>query len=108
MEVHHHSHTTRCKWTHYFWEFLMLFLSVCCEWKRRSLDSILEQRVSTRCKKNQPYMAESRRPACPVGRLGTFEEKRPCRWHSYTGHSSFFHRAEVRYCKTNQAYGPAT
>jgi hypothetical protein len=28
MEVHHHAHTTRQKWTHYFWEFLMLFLAV--------------------------------------------------------------------------------
>ena len=33
MEVHHHSHTVpmaigRKKWTHYFWEFLMLFLAV--------------------------------------------------------------------------------
>jgi hypothetical protein len=25
MEVHHHSHTARKKWTHYFWEFIMLF-----------------------------------------------------------------------------------
>ena len=30
MEVHHHSHTDRKKWTHYFWEFLMLFLAVFC------------------------------------------------------------------------------
>jgi len=34
MEVHTHSHTptggTRKKWTHYFWEFLMLFLAVFC------------------------------------------------------------------------------
>jgi hypothetical protein len=30
MEVHHHSHTPRQKWTHYFWEFLMLFLAVFC------------------------------------------------------------------------------
>ncbi len=38
MEVHHHSHTpadpgshqARKKWTHYFWEFLMLFLAVFC------------------------------------------------------------------------------
>ena len=30
MEVHHHSHTERKKWTHYFWEFLMLFLAVLC------------------------------------------------------------------------------
>jgi hypothetical protein len=37
MEVHAHSHTPRLpagkagkKWTHYFWEFLMLFLAVFC------------------------------------------------------------------------------
>src|SRR4026208_1873787 len=30
MEVHHHSHTARKKWTNYFWEFLMLFLAVFC------------------------------------------------------------------------------
>ena len=37
MEVHHHAHRTsgethksRNKWTHYFWEFLMLFLAVFC------------------------------------------------------------------------------
>src|SRR4029453_3327296 len=28
MEVHHHAHRTGKKWTHYFWEFLMLFLAV--------------------------------------------------------------------------------
>ena len=37
MEVHHHSHSSSLpagqagkKWTHYFWEFLMLFLAVFC------------------------------------------------------------------------------
>src|SRR6188768_1566944 len=30
MDVHHHPHTARKKWTHYFWEFLMLFLAVFC------------------------------------------------------------------------------
>jgi hypothetical protein len=30
MEVHTHTHTERKKWTHYFWEFLMLFLAVFC------------------------------------------------------------------------------
>jgi len=30
MEVHHHPHTERKKWTHYFWEFLMLFFAVFC------------------------------------------------------------------------------
>ncbi len=29
-EVHSHTHTPRKKWTHYFWEFLMLFLAVFC------------------------------------------------------------------------------
>ena len=28
MEVHHHAHTPRKKWAHYFWEFFMLFLAV--------------------------------------------------------------------------------
>ena len=28
MEVHHHSHSSRKKWTHYIWEFFMLFLAV--------------------------------------------------------------------------------
>ena len=28
MEVHTHTHSPRKKWTHYFWEFLMLFLAV--------------------------------------------------------------------------------
>jgi predicted MPP superfamily phosphohydrolase len=30
MEVHAHAHTARKKWTHYLWEFLMLFLAVFC------------------------------------------------------------------------------
>lgn len=28
MEVHAHTHSPRKKWSHYFWEFLMLFLAV--------------------------------------------------------------------------------
>lgn len=28
MEVHSHTHTARKKWTHYLWEFMMLFLAV--------------------------------------------------------------------------------
>jgi len=30
MEVHHHAHTERKKWTHYLFEFFMLFLAVFC------------------------------------------------------------------------------
>ena len=37
VDVHHHSHTKRKKWTHYLWEFFMLFLAVFCgflaEWQ---------------------------------------------------------------------------
>jgi hypothetical protein len=44
MEVHAHAHTPRQKWTHYFWEFFMLFLAVFCgylaEW-------ILEHNIET-------------------------------------------------------------
>jgi hypothetical protein len=45
MEVHHHSShpvdsrqsTARKKWTHYFWEFLMLFLAVFCGFMAENL-----------------------------------------------------------------------
>ena len=30
MEVHHHTHHGKKKWTEYIWEFLMLFLAVFC------------------------------------------------------------------------------
>src|ERR1043165_931061 len=30
MEVHAHTHSERKKFTHYLWEFLMLFLAVFC------------------------------------------------------------------------------
>jgi hypothetical protein len=30
MEVHAHAHSPRSKWTHYLWEFIMLFLAVFC------------------------------------------------------------------------------
>ncbi|HEY6063409.1 MAG TPA: hypothetical protein VIV35_07350 [Chitinophagaceae bacterium] len=30
MEVHQHAHSPGKKWTHYFWDFLMLFLAVFC------------------------------------------------------------------------------
>ncbi len=44
MEVHAHSHTPRKKWTHYFWEFLMLFLAVFCGFLAEyKLEHIVEQ-----------------------------------------------------------------
>ena len=45
MEVHHHSHTERKKWTHYFWEFLMLFLAVFCGFLAEyQLEHVIENR----------------------------------------------------------------
>ena len=37
MEVHAHTHTPRKKWTHYLWEFLMLFLAVFCGFMAENL-----------------------------------------------------------------------
>ena len=45
MEVHAHSHTPRKKWTHYFWEFLMLFLAVFCGFLAEyQLEHVIEQK----------------------------------------------------------------
>src|SRR4030095_4073169 len=45
MEVHQHTHTARKKWTHYFWEFLMLFLAVFCGFLAENLrEHFIEQR----------------------------------------------------------------
>jgi tetratricopeptide (TPR) repeat protein len=44
MEVHSHTHTARKKWTHYFWEFIMLLLVICCTTSTRAQplpDSVL-------------------------------------------------------------------
>ena len=44
MEVHAQTHTPRKKWTHYFWEFLMLFLAVFCGFLAEyKLEHIIEQ-----------------------------------------------------------------
>ena len=37
MEVHHHSHPGKKKWSEYFWEFLMLFLAVFCGFMAENL-----------------------------------------------------------------------
>jgi hypothetical protein len=45
MEVHHHTQTPRKKWTHYLWEFLMLFLAVFCGFLAENLrEHFIEQR----------------------------------------------------------------
>ena len=41
----HHTHTPRKKWTHYFWEFLMLFLAVFCGFLAEyQLEHLIEQK----------------------------------------------------------------
>jgi hypothetical protein len=47
MEVHAHTHTARKKWTHYFWEFLMLFLAVFCGFLAEyQLEHVIEHKRS--------------------------------------------------------------
>ena len=48
MEVHQHTHTARKKWTHYFWEFLMLFLAVFCGF-------LAEYQLEHKIEKNREY-----------------------------------------------------
>lgn len=44
MEVHAHTHTARKNWTHYFWEFLMLFFAVFCGFLAEyQLEHVIEQ-----------------------------------------------------------------
>jgi hypothetical protein len=51
MEVHAHTHTARKKWTHYLWEFLMLFLAVFCGFLA---ENIREHKVEK--KKGEQYI----------------------------------------------------
>jgi hypothetical protein len=45
MEVHAHTHTARKKWTHYLWEFFMLFLAVFCGFLAEyNLEHLIEKR----------------------------------------------------------------
>jgi len=53
MEVHAHTHTPRKKWTHYFWEFLMLFLAVFCGFLAESYREHLVEK-----KREKEYMKE--------------------------------------------------
>src|ERR1041385_4874182 len=53
MEVHAHSHTERKKFTHYLWEFLMLFLAVFCGFLAENIrEHMVEQRRARELAKN--------------------------------------------------------
>jgi hypothetical protein len=53
MEVHAHTHTSRKKWTHYLWEFLMLFLAVFCGFLAENIrEHMVELRRANELAKN--------------------------------------------------------
>jgi hypothetical protein len=55
MEVHHPPHSTPKKWTHYLWEFFMLFLAVFCGFLAENFrEHILDR------KKEKEYMISMR------------------------------------------------
>ena len=74
MEIHHHAHGSdpdsstssghrgRKKWTHYFWEFLMLFLAVFCgflaENQREHFDLPLQKNADTQMDKYLNYLID--------------------------------------------------
>ena len=58
MEIHAHTHTPRKKWTHYFWEFFMLFLAVIGKICRANHSCALEKIITFPVnKKAKPYIA---------------------------------------------------
>ena len=59
MEVHHHTHPPGRgrKWTHYIWEFLMLFLAVFCgflaeNWREHSIEHARAKELAVSIKKD--------------------------------------------------------
>ena len=55
MEVHTHTHTPRKKWTHYFWEFLMLFLAVFCGFMAENMREHMIEHKRTKLYAKQFY-----------------------------------------------------
>ena len=75
MEVHAHSHTPRKNWTHYLWEFLMLFLAVFCgflaEYK-------LEQTIERHREKEfiQSFIEDLKTDTAAINRVLTFRKSK--------------------------------
>ena len=78
MEEHHHSHTAdpglhrgKKKWTHYFWEFLMLFLAVFCGFMAENYREKLSNR-----EKEQHYienlLADLKKDTTEIGQVVAF------------------------------------
>ena len=75
MEVHAHSHTERKKWTHYLWEFLMLFLAVFCGFLA---ENIREHAVERHREKQfiQSYLEDLKTDTATINRNILFRQKK--------------------------------
>jgi len=75
MEVHAHTHTARKKWTHYFWEFLMLFLAVFCGFLA---EYQLEHKIERDREKKfiQTYIEDLKVDTAAINRVLTFLPKK--------------------------------
>lgn len=74
MEVHHHAHTPRKKWTHYFWEFFMLFLAVTLGFfvENRREHYIEHQRAKVYAKSMYENLAKDTAELEQIARRGAF------------------------------------
>ncbi|MBL0274465.1 MAG: hypothetical protein IPQ06_15790 [Chitinophagaceae bacterium] len=79
MEVHAHTHTARKKWTHYFWEFIMLFLAVFCGFLA---ENIREHAVERHREKQfiQAYLEDLKTDTANIKRNILFVNKKGNKW----------------------------
>src|SRR6476620_4510143 len=73
MDVHHHTSTSHKKWTHYLWEFLMLFLAVFCGFLA---ENIREASVEKHREKQfiQSYIEDLRSDTAQIRQVLSFRE----------------------------------
>ena len=80
MEVHHHSSpapggTSRKKWTHYFWEFLMLFLAVFCGFLAEyQLEHVIENKREKQFV--QSYIEDLKTDTIEIRRIIGFQKRK--------------------------------
>ena len=86
MEVHAHTHSSdpdidrgRKKWTHYFWEFFMLFLAVFCgflaeNWREHIVEHQREKKYIL------SLIGDIRKDTSELSNIISFKEKREKSW----------------------------
>ena len=75
MEVHHHAHSSRKKWTDYFWEFLMLFLAVFCGFLAEyQLEHVIEHNREKQF--IQTFIEDLKTDTAAIGRSIIFRKKK--------------------------------